>query len=97
MDINQLLQGVDCACGKKHTCEIKSVYIEKNAAARLTALCCDYRHILLVADENTFAAAGGAVAAALQGKELTRVIFPGATILVPPGPPKSSSSSTSVI
>ncbi len=83
MDINQLLQGVDCACEKKHTCDIKNIYIEKNAAARLTTLCSNNRHILLVADENTFAVAGEGVVLALQGKQITKVIFPGSTLLVP--------------
>lgn len=83
MDINRLLRGVDCACGKKHTCEIRSVYIEKNAAARLTALCHDRQHILLVADENTLAAAGEGVTAALWDKQIHRVIFPGSALLVP--------------
>lgn len=83
MDINRLLQGIDCACGKKHTCDIKSVYIEKNAATRLTDLCCDAKRILLVADENTLSAAGEGTIAALHDKQLTKVVFPGSTILVP--------------
>ena len=83
MDINRLLQGINCACGRRHTCDIENVYIEKNAAARLTALCRNNRHILLVADENTLAAAGAGVVAALRDKQITRVIFPGSAILVP--------------
>lgn len=83
MDINLLLQGKDCACGKKHTCSIQSVYIEKNAAARLTGLCQNFQHILLVADTNTFAAAGEQVSSALHGKQISRVIFPGTELLVP--------------
>lgn len=83
MDINELLQGVDCTCGKKHTCPIQAVYIEKNAAARLTDLCRDNRQILLLADDNTLAAAGEGVLAALRGKQVRPVIFPGASLLVP--------------
>ena len=83
MNINELLAGVPCACGKTHTCAIRQVYIEKGAIARLTALCVPYTHILLVADENTFAAAGERVTEALTGKQLDRVVFPAVPLLVP--------------
>ncbi len=83
MDINKLLEGVDCACGKKHTCAIEYVYIEKNAIRRLQGLCGKYRSILIVADENTYAAAGGETATVLGDKVLKKVIFSGKEILVP--------------
>ena len=83
MDINTLLKGVDCTCGQKHTCGIGAVHIEKNAAARLTDLCRDYENILLVCDENTYAAAGYQVTEALMGKTLGMVRFPGDKVLVP--------------
>ncbi len=83
MTVNELLQGVDCRCGKHHTCSIESVYIEKNAIRHLTDLCVDVQKILLVADENTFAAAGRQTEQALQGKTVTRQIFSGDTVLVP--------------
>lgn len=83
MDINTLLRGVSCSCGKVHTCNIEHVYIEKNAAERLRELCRENRNILLVADENTFAAAGEGVVATLTGKNIQKVIFSGAEILVP--------------
>ena len=83
MDINVLLGGVNCPCGKHHTCGIEAVYIEKNAAARLTEICKENRHILLVADENTYAAAGKQVEAALAGKQLSAVLFSGKELLVP--------------
>ncbi len=83
MDINQLLRGVDCTCGKKHTCAIKSVYIEENALWHMGEICRDEQNILLVADENTFAAAGEKTLAALAGKNLQKVVFDGKEILVP--------------
>ena len=83
MDINKLLQGMDCACGKKHTCDIDFVYIEPNAAARLTELCADRKGVLLVADENTWAAAGAAAEAALKGKIAGICLFSGKEVLVP--------------
>lgn len=86
MDINKLLEGVECACGRTHTCPIQHVYIEKNAMARLTEICAEYSKILIVADENTFAAAGAQTVEALKEKDLRRVIFTGKEILVPSEP-----------
>lgn len=83
MDINKLLQGVDCTCGKHHTCDIEYVYIERDAARHLADICAKEQKVLLVADENTYAAAGRQTVAALVGKDITKVIFPGSTILVP--------------
>ncbi len=83
MDINEILLGVDCECGKRHTCSIKKVYIEKGAVARLTELCEGYGSALVVADENTYAAGGEAVMAALCDKKISRVVFDGRTVLIP--------------
>lgn len=83
MDINKLLAGVDCACGKTHTCAIEYVYVEKNAAQRLTEICKSNHNILLVADENTFGAAGEKAESALAEKSIRKVIFSGKEILVP--------------
>ena len=83
MDINILLEGVDCVCGKQHSCPIKYVYIEKNATARLAEICGDYKNLLLVADENTFAAAGDKTVSVLADKSIRKVIFSGKEILVP--------------
>lgn len=58
MNINELLEGVECTCGRHHTCSIQSVYIEKDATRHLIEICANYQNILLVADENTYAAAG---------------------------------------
>ncbi len=82
MDINQLLSGIDCVCGARHACDIEAVYVEKGATSRLTTLCERYARILLVADENTYAAAGKKTEAALEGKISARVIF-GGEILIP--------------
>ena len=83
MDINEILRGVDCACGKHHECDIERVYIENGAISRLSELCKNYQKILLVADENTYGAAGKAVEASLCGKNRSLVLFSGATILIP--------------
>lgn len=83
MDINELLKGIDCSCGKYHSCDIQSVYIEIDAILRLKELCAEFSRILLVADENTFGAAGAQTEAVLGSKIAGKVIFPGAEILVP--------------
>jgi len=83
LDINKLLKGVRCSCGKTHTCDIEYVYIEKNAVRHLSEICAQNRSILIVADENTFAAAGEQTLSALEGKSIRKVIFSGAEILVP--------------
>ncbi len=83
MDINNLLYGVECVCGKKHTCDIEYIYIEKNAISRLESLCSDKENILIVADENTYQAVNNKVDEALAGKKLKKVIFSGKTVLIP--------------
>ena len=83
MDINKLLEGRKCECGKTHTCDIDYVYIEKGAIAHLKEICENFKNILIVADENTFGAAGEKTVAALEGKKIEKVIFTGKTVLVP--------------
>ena len=62
-DIQSLIQGVrGCACGKTHNCPIEAVVIREHALDALPALCATCARILLVADENTWAACGKAAA-----------------------------------
>ena len=83
MNIQELLKGVDCACGKHHACDIGYVAIERGAIDHLKKLCEGKQNVLLVADENTYKAAGQQTMAALAGKTLRSVIFSGDTILIP--------------
>ena len=83
MDFNSLLQGVSCSCGKQHHCDIEAVYIESGAITRLSELCVPYDKILLVADENTFTAAGERAEKILGKKVAQKVVFSGKTILIP--------------
>lgn len=83
MNINNILDGVNCDCGKEHNCSIEKVYIESGAIKRLTALCSDYDNILLVADGNTFSVAGAEVEKVLTDKNLKKVIFSGEKLLIP--------------
>lgn len=83
MDINNILHGVECSCGKTHCCDIEYVYIETDAIARLEKLCEQNENILMVADENTYSAAGGKVEKVLIDKAIKKVIFSGKTVLIP--------------
>ena len=83
MDINKLLDGVKCSCGKFHSCDIEHVYICSGAISKLTELCTSYQNILIVADQNTYAAAGEKTEAALEGKLYKKIIFSGDKLLVP--------------
>ena len=83
MNINKLLDGVKCQCGKFHTCDIDYVIIENGAISRLKEICRDYNSLLIVADENTFKAAGKKTLSALNEKDIQNVIFSGKKALVP--------------
>ena len=83
MEINELLKGIDCACGRHHRCDIRYIAIGSNAIAQLGDMVKGYGRILLVADENTYAVAGEKTEKALTGKILDKVIFSGKTVLIP--------------
>jgi hypothetical protein len=55
----------------------------RGAIAELSTLAEPHARVLLVADENTYAAAGKATEAALGARVAARVIFPGAPLLIP--------------
>lgn len=83
MDINQMLKGINCSCGKTHACPIKFVYVEDGAISKLGEVLKDFNKILLVADENTFVAAGEKVKKELSNKIVKQVVFSGETVLIP--------------
>ena len=55
-----------CACGRTHFCDIDRVEIDKGALSRLPEILQDAQKIFLVADTNTWAVCGEAVAAYLK-------------------------------
>lgn len=83
MDINKTLQGVNCDCGKLHSCDIEYVFIERDAILRLKELYPECRNVLIVADENTYKAAGEKVETQVADKNIKKVIFDGSTLLIP--------------
>ena len=68
MNINELLQEKHCSCGMVHSCAIRQVRIGRNALASIPELTAGYRHILLAADDNTFALCGNEVTQLLGNK-----------------------------
>lgn len=83
MDINKLLEGRKCGCGEMHTCDIDYVYIENGAISHLKEICENYNNALIVADENTFSAAGDKTVLALCDKHIEKVVFTGEKVLEP--------------
>ncbi len=83
MNIQELLTNKECSCGQRHTCDIKSVVIEKGAIERVADYTGNYKNILLVADQNTYAVCGDKVKE-LLGKKLQNVlVYSGEVILIP--------------
>ena len=83
MNIQELLHSFPCTCGREHRCDIQRVEIGHDAVSALTELCRDAKTVLVISDENTFAAAGAQTMAALEGKEILSVTYSGETLLVP--------------
>ena len=85
LDINALLKGVSCTCGRIHKCDIKSVFVEKDAISRLRAVCEGYKSVLIVADENTYfkSGAGEKVASVLSDRITDKIIYSGKALVIP--------------
>lgn len=83
MNLQHMLRGGPCACGRTHTCAIQHIVIEKGALDKLPLLTADYRRILLVADGNTYRAAGERIERLLSERVAKKVVFPAAPIVIP--------------
>ncbi len=75
MDIKALLKTFTCSCGKEHSCDIKNVFIEKDAARYIPECIKDYKAITVACDKNTYAVYGREVEKALSGKNFKTYIF----------------------
>ena len=74
---------ISCSCGRIHYCPIDTVEVSSGALKMLPELIAPCKAILLVADQNTFAACGKA-ATALMGEKLQRtLIYQRTGMLVP--------------
>lgn len=84
MAISDLLKGIkNCECGRNHDCPIDHVIIGEDAFAYVSEVIENYKNILLVADENTYAACGKEVAFSLGDKLQDTLIFKRNGVLVP--------------
>ena len=83
MDIQGLLNGRECECGRTHKCEIKHVIIGDDATARVGKLAVAYKHILLVADNNTYPICGDFVKYQLKDKCENVLTYESEGLLVP--------------
>ena len=82
--IQQLLKGrTDCPCGQPHSCDVKYISIRSGAVADLKGICRDFRKIILVADNNTYAICGDRVVAMLGEKIEETIIFCPDGLLIP--------------
>ena len=78
-----MIRGGMCSCGKNHTCAIKEIVVADGALSELPRITADYERILLVADENTYRAAGERVYALVGDRAVGTTVFPGKPHLVP--------------
>ena len=84
MEIKELLLGIPaCACGRSHACPIENVVIGEGALSSLADITKEYKHILLVADENTYRAAGERAILFLGRRLENALVFPGDRVLIP--------------
>lgn len=59
-----------CDCGKTHTVEIKDVIVEKNAILKIADLVKNAQKVFILADKNTFEAAGEKVVSVLEANNV---------------------------
>ena len=83
MNFEALLQEKQCSCGKTHNCTIKHVRIGAGALAALPELTAGYAHILVAADENTYAICGRQVEELLGAQRETTMVYHRDGLLVP--------------
>ena len=83
MNFDAWLQPHKCSCGKIHNCPVEHIIVEPGAIQKLHSLVGSYRHILLVADTNTYAVCGAQTEAQLSGRLENRLIYQRSGILVP--------------
>lgn len=83
MNFIEMLQDKVCSCGMVHSCSIKKVIIGNGVINELTTVLKDYRKILLVADQNTYAVCGSQVQRLLGEKLENELVYKRDGLLVP--------------
>ena len=74
---------INCTCGRTHFCNLGEVVVEKGALSHLPRLTEKYQRILLVADQNTYAACGQKAQEILGSKIADTLVFTCEGFLVP--------------
>ena len=74
---------INCTCGRTHFCNLGEVVVEKGALNHLPRLTEKYNRILLVADQNTYAACGKLAEEILGSKIADTLVFTCEGFLVP--------------
>ncbi|MBR5528123.1 MAG: sn-glycerol-1-phosphate dehydrogenase [Clostridia bacterium] len=85
MNVRELQRSFEnCPCGRRHLCPIDNVAIGSGILGDMISLCADYNNILLVSDNNTYAAAGKAVYDIIGSKVYKNLILSdNADVVVP--------------
>ena len=84
MEMYELINhDIKCSCGRVHRCDIGAVEIGEGALEKLPEKVLKYRHVLLVADQNTYPLCGERVTKLLGGKMENSCIFHTEELLVP--------------
>lgn len=83
MDFEKMLADRECGCGMTHSCSIRKVIIREGAMEEIASLLEDYKHILLVADTNTYGICGEQVESQLAGRLADRLVYERSGLLVP--------------
>ena len=68
-----LRDDIKCACGKKHAIDVEKIIVENNAMKKLPSILKEfnYKKILMVADKNTYEAAGKDVEKILKDNHIS--------------------------
>jgi len=74
---------IPCSCGRTHFCGIAAAPVESGAIRRLPEFTAAYRHILLIADTNTYPTCGPQAAALLGERLENTLIYRREGMLVP--------------
>lgn len=83
--IEELIRGVEhCPCGRSHECPVEQIEIGAGALQKLPNICTEYKHILLVCDDNTWVACGEQVYDLLaESVENRLILVPNGDVVIP--------------
>lgn len=83
MNIQELIRGRKCTCGREHSCDIEHIVIKPGAINEIGGLIKEYNKILLVADHHTYMACGERVKGILGSRLERQCVFEPEGLLIP--------------